>query len=98
MAGLGIAVSIIFALILLIWVGTAFKRAKHKLLAFLMIGILLFIYFSATSVFKDQQIDLKSVVGITTAIKVYFTWVGSALGNVQTFTSNIIKSFTNNTK
>lgn len=93
-----IALSVILGLILLIWGLAEFKRAKHKVLAILMIGILLFLYFSATTVFKDKQVDFKSASGIFNAVKIYFTWFGSALGNVQTFTANFIKGFTNSTK
>ena len=94
--GLGITISLIFGLILLIWLGTGFKRAKHKFLAILMIGLVLFIYFSAVTVFKDKSVDLKSAGGIADAFKVYFSWLGGVVGNVQTFTANVAKGFSNN--
>jgi hypothetical protein len=96
MVGLGITISLIIGVVLLIWIGARFKTAKHKFLAVLLIGVILFFYFSAITVFKDKQVDLKSASGIADAFKIYFSWLGSAIGNVQTFTANIVKGFSNN--
>ncbi|HTY43748.1 MAG TPA: hypothetical protein VMC80_00710 [Patescibacteria group bacterium] len=98
MSGVGIAIGVILALIVIIWVSAEFKRAKHKFLAIFLVAVILFIYFSATSVFSGKNVDLKSIGGITDAFKIYFSWLGSAFGSVQTFTSNAVKGLTNTTK
>jgi len=81
---------ILAVLIIAVWLIIEAKRFKHKLFAIFLIGLILFSYFSFISVFKEQQIDFKSISGITSAGKLYFSWLFSVFGNFKTITMNVI--------
>lgn len=91
MIEVGIAVFIVAVLIIIIWVLIAIKRMRHKVFALFLIGVVLFLYFSATFVFKDKDIDFKTTTGIITASNLYFNWLGSAFTNLKTITMNAVK-------
>ena len=81
---------IISAIIVAIWVLIEFKRMRHKLFAFFLIGLILFSYLSMIFLFQDQEVDLKTISGVVGASKLYFSWLGSVLGNFKTITTNAI--------
>ena len=81
---------IISAIIVAIWVLIEFKRMRHKLFAFFLIGLILFSYLSMIFLFQDQEVDLKTIPGVVGASKLYFSWLGSVLGNFKTITTNAI--------
>jgi len=81
---------IAIALIAVIWIFVELKRFKHKMLAVLLIGLVITVYFSFTFVIKDQNINFKTVEGIKTATGIYFSWIGSLFTNFKTITSNAI--------
>jgi len=89
--GVGITIFIIAALVIAIWVIIELKRVRHKVFAIFLIGLILFLYFTSTFVFKGQDIDFKTIPGITTAAKLYFTFLGSIFVNIKTITTNAIK-------
>lgn len=82
---------IIAALIAAIWILIEIKRLKHKLFAIFLIGLILFTYVSFSAAIKDQDIDLKSVSGISTATKLYFSWLGNAFQNAKSVTTYALK-------
>ena len=88
---IGFALIVIFVIILAIWLIIEFKRMRHKIFAIFLIVMILFFYVSAAWVFRGQNVDYKSVSGLTKAGKVYFHWLGSSFGNVKTITANAIK-------
>lgn len=88
--GIGVALAIIFALIFLIWISAGFKRAKHKVLAFVLIIIVLFAYFSISLVFKEKKVDISNIDGLKKTAKVYFSWFATVFSNVKSFTANVI--------
>ena len=75
---------------ILIWVFMEIKRFKHKLLAIFLIGLILFAYFSFTTVITNNNMDLKSIPGVISAGKVYFSWFLSVGKNFKTITTNVI--------
>ncbi len=91
MIEVGIAVFVVAALIIIVWVLVEFKRVRHKIFALFLIGLILFLYFSASYVFKNKDIDFKTVSGITTASKLYFSWLGSVFTNLKSITVNAVK-------
>ncbi len=88
---IGIALFIILALIVVIWAFIELKRFRHKIFAIFLICLVIFLYLSTTVVFKGKDINLKTVPGITTATKIYFSWLGSIFGNLKTITANAIQ-------
>jgi hypothetical protein len=87
----GITFVIIAVLILAIWVFVEFKRFRHKIWALILILVILFGYFSFTSVMKGKDVNLKTFSGIKEATGIYFVWLGHAFGNMKTITSNVVK-------
>ncbi|HLC86851.1 MAG TPA: hypothetical protein VJH65_01070 [Candidatus Nanoarchaeia archaeon] len=85
-----VAIIAISILVVAIWLIVEFKRFRHKFFALLLIGLILFLYFSITSVFSGTDVDYKSFSGLTKATKIYFSWFGSTFGNIKTITGNAI--------
>ena len=88
---IGITFMVIAVLIAAIWIIIEIKRLKHKLFAIFVIGLILFGYFSFTYSINERDIDLKTVPGMIEASKLYFSWMGSAFGNMKSITTNAIK-------
>lgn len=68
-----------------------FRKVKHQLWAIVIIALLLFAYISFALVLKGRDIDYKSVSGLAHATKIYFSWLGSILGNVKTITGSAVQ-------
>ena len=88
--GVGITFIIIAILVLAIWIFVEFKRFRHKIWAIFLIALILFTYFSFTSVIKGKDIDIKTFTGMKEAGKLYFLWIGNAFGNLKSITTNAI--------
>ena len=70
------------------------KKMRYKLLAFLIIVLLIFGYFSANSVFAGKEIDFNSFKGVSEAAGIYFSWLGSFLSSTEAITSHAVKNNT----
>ncbi len=88
---IGVTFIIIAVLIAAIWIIIEIKRLKHKLFAIFLIGLILLGYFSFNLSLREQNVDIKTVSGLIDASKIYFSWVGSAFGNMKLITTNAIK-------
>ena len=88
---IGMTLFIVAILIIAIWVVVEIRRFKHKLFAIFLIALILFGYLSFTISFKDRAVDLKTIEGLTTASKIYFSWLGSMFGNLKSVTSYAVK-------
>ena len=88
---IGITLFIVAALVVAIWILIEFKRMKHKLFALILIGLIIFSYVSATVIFKDTNINFKTIPGIIEGSKIYFSWLGSVFVNLKTVTANVVK-------
>ena len=88
---LGITFFIIAFLVIAIWLIIEFKRLKHKLLAFFLIGLIIFTYISFTISLKGHDIDFTSVSGIMDAGKLYFSWLGGVFVNFRSITTYAFK-------
>jgi len=87
---IGTTFLVIAIAIILIWIIFEFNGVKHKILAILILGLILFFYFSSVSVFKKYDLDYKSLSGLKESVLVYFSWMGSVFGNLKEITSNAI--------
>lgn len=81
----------IVLIIAAIWCVLELKRFKHRALAIFLIMILLFTYFSFTTVFKDKKLNLSSMDGIKEAGQIYYSWLSSVFLNVKSLSSNAVK-------
>ncbi len=86
------------AVVVLIYALVEFKRMRHKVFAMVLIGLIVFSYISAVVIFKDEDVDLKSVSGIISATRLYFSWFGNIFVNVKTITTNAVKMDWNSNK
>ena len=87
----GTTLFIIAVLIIAIYVLVEIKRLRHKIFAIFLIGLILFTYVSFSVVLKDKDIDYKTIPGVTSASKLYFSWLFSVFGNLKSITTNAIK-------
>ena len=88
---IGMSVIILSVLIIAIWIVIEIKRLKHKLFAIFLIVLILFAYVSVTLTLKNQDIDIKTIAGATSATKIYFSWLINIFGNVKSITGDAIK-------
>lgn len=88
---LGIAFLITAIAIIAVWLLVELKRLRHKIFAIFLILIILSIYFSVTYVFRDQTINFNTVEGMTSASKIYYSWMVSVFNNIKVITLNAIK-------
>lgn len=88
---IGVTLFIVAVLVVFIWIAVEIKRMKHKVFAIILIALILLGYFSVAVVFKDQNVDLKTIPGIIEATGVYFSYVGAIFANFVTITSHAIK-------
>ncbi len=88
---LGVTFFIVAFLVIAIWLIIEFKRLKHKLFAFFLIGLILFTYISFTVSLKGHDVDFTSVSGVLEAGKLYFAWMGGVFGNFKSITAYAFK-------
>lgn len=84
---LGAAFFVVAIAIVLIWLVVEVKRLKHKILAVLLIGLIIFGYISFTVSTKNEEVDLTSLQGVLRASKVYFAWLGTLFSNTKSITA-----------
>lgn len=87
---IGSTLMIMGVLIAGIWILIEIKRLKHKLFAMFLIGLILFSYFSFSTIFKGSDLDFKTAEGLIEGGKIYFSWLVSISGNFVSITSNAI--------
>lgn len=87
---LGIVLIVVSILILGIWVMVELRKFKHQLWAFVLIGLILFAYISFTLTTRNQDLDYTSFSGITKAVKIYFSWIGTLFVNFKSLTGHAI--------
>lgn len=81
----------VIILIAAVYVIFEFKRWKHKLFALLLIGLILFGFFSFNLAFKGQTVQLTSIAGVEQASQIYFSWLANSFNNVKIVTTQAIK-------
>jgi len=87
----GITLFVVAVLIVAIYVLIELKRLRHKLFAIFLIGLILFTYISFAVVLRGQDIDFKTISGLTEGSKLYFSWLGSIFGNMKSMTTHAIQ-------
>ena len=88
---IGVVLVILVVIIAFIYFFIEFKRMRHKAFAIFLISIILFLFITSTVVLRGKDVDLKTVQGLFKAVKIYFSWLGSVLGNMKSITTNAIK-------
>jgi len=81
---------IVVGIIAFIYILIEIKRFKHKIFALFLIGLILFSYLSTAMIFKDKEVDLKTVPGVIAASKIYFSWLGTVFTNTKQITANVV--------
>ncbi|MEX2017120.1 MAG: hypothetical protein WD876_01465 [Candidatus Pacearchaeota archaeon] len=80
----------------LIWLVAKMKKSKYKLIAFFLIAVSIFGYFTYNLAFENTDVDLGDFKGVSNAVGIYFSWLGSAFGNIQGITSKAIENNSQN--
>ncbi|MFA4953044.1 MAG: hypothetical protein WC584_02375 [Candidatus Pacearchaeota archaeon] len=86
----GVTLLIVAVAVIAIYVLVELKRFRHKIFAILLIALILFVYLTAIYVFKGKDVNLKTASGFIEGVKIYFSWLLSAFGNLKTITANAI--------
>jgi len=85
-----LVIFVLAVLLIGIWMLIELKKIKHKLFAILLIGLILFLYITASFTFKGHDINFKSAEGLIKAGKLYFAFLGGFFGNLKTITTHAI--------
>jgi hypothetical protein len=88
---LGVAFLVTAIAIIAVWVLVELKRLRHKIFAMFLIMVILSLYFSVTYVFREKDINLNTIEGMTSASKLYYSWLVSVFDNVKVITLNAIR-------
>jgi hypothetical protein len=88
---IGVALVVIIAIVLFIWLYFELKKFKHKIWAMLIIAAILFGYFSFSVTLKGQDINYASIDGIMEAGGIYFSWIGGIFGNLKSITGGAVQ-------
>ena len=88
---IGVAVFIMVIAIVVIYVLIEVKRLRHKIFAIFLIALILFSYLSVAFIFRDQDIDLKTIPGVIIASRLYFSWLGNIFVNFKQITTKAIQ-------
>ena len=86
-----LAITLVVLVIVVIYVFIEMRRARHKMFAYFLIGLILFFFVTGWYVFKDKEVNFDSFKGVMDAGKIYFSWIGGAFGNLKSITTNAIK-------
>lgn len=82
---------IIGILIVLVFLFLRMKHFKGKIVAVLLIITLIFLYTTATTLLTEEEINWKTFGGVEKALRIYFSWLGNAFGNLKTISGQAIK-------
>ncbi|HKL23437.1 MAG TPA: hypothetical protein VJ895_01670 [Candidatus Nanoarchaeia archaeon] len=94
---LGVTFFVVAFLVIAIWIIIEFKRLKHKLFAFFLIGLIIFTYFSFTASIKGHEVDFSKPSGMLEAGKLYLAWLGGIFNNFKSITAYAFKQDWNTT-
>ena len=93
--------SIILSVVILavaVWALLKVVKLRRKLFVLLVIAIVIFSYLSFNIALDGSKVDLTDFKGVTEASGVYFSWLSSSFGNVQTITSNAVENNSENSE
>src|SRR6056297_169375 len=90
MVEIGATLFTILIIIIAVWLVIEIVKLRHKIIAILLIGLVLFTYFSFTGVIDNNDIELRSVSDFIEAGKIYVSWLGTLFNNIKTITSYAI--------
>ncbi|MEK6898679.1 MAG: hypothetical protein AABW79_01120 [Nanoarchaeota archaeon] len=82
---------IIVAILIIVVMFFKAHEVRHKFFALLIIVLLLFFLVTFAQVALIPGVDFDSFDGVVSAGKIYFNWLGYALGNVRFITGNAVK-------
>ena len=88
---IGVAVFIMVIAIVVIYTLIEVKRLRHKIFAMFLIALILFSYLSVAFIFRDQDIDFKTIPGVIIASRLYFSWLGNIFVNFKQITTKAIQ-------
>lgn len=72
------------------------SKLRHKLAFIFLLVLFLFGYFSITSAFDGQKIDFTDFKGVSHAVGIYFSWIGSEFDNAQAITTRAVENNSEN--
>ena len=84
---LGTTFFILAILAIGIWVFLEIKRVKHKIVAIVLIGLIIFSYVSFTVSLRNEDVDMRSIEGVIRAGKLYTAWLGAMFKNLKSITA-----------
>lgn len=80
----------VLVIIIAVWLIIEVVKLRHKLIAVLIIGLLLFTYFSFTGVIDNNDVEINSFGDFFKAGKIYFNWLTTLFNNIKLITTHAI--------
>lgn len=87
----GTTLIIISLIIIIVWVLLEIKRFRHKVFLISFVVLMVFLYVGVVAVLHNRQVDLKSISGIISFTKIYFSWLSSIVVNLKSISANVIQ-------
>lgn len=81
---------VILILVVAALIALKMNKIRHKMWIILVILLALFLYTSLALVYTQNELDFKSVEGISGAVRIYLGWLGNSFENMKVLTGNAI--------
>jgi len=82
---------IVGILIIAALIALKMNNLRHKLWIIVLICTVLFLYTTASVVYAKNELQLDTVEGVFSSIKIYLGWLGNGFQNLKTLTGNAVK-------
>ena len=87
----GTTLIIISLIIIIVWVLLEIKRFRHKIFLISFVVLMVFLYIGVITVLHNKQINVKSVSGVISFMKIYFSWLSSVVMNLKSISANVVQ-------
>ncbi len=67
------------------------NKLRHKIWIIGLIVFALFLYASVAVVYKENELEFRTVEGLLSSAKVYVGWLGNSFQNLKSVVGNAIK-------
>jgi len=84
-------IGVILVLVFAIFLFVKLKYIKHKITWIVVLFLMLIFYLGFLASISGQELDLNTLQGSETAIKLYFGWMGQSFDNVKSLTGQATK-------
>tara|TARA_Y100000310_G_scaffold147139_1_gene146403 strand:+ start:620 stop:937 length:318 start_codon:yes stop_codon:yes gene_type:complete len=83
--------TVIAVLIIAAVLALKMNHLRHKLWIIALIFVALFLYTTASVVYAENELNINSVEGVFSAVKIYISWLGNGFQNLKSLSGQAVK-------